>query len=674
VNWSKVIAIYRKELLDCIRDKRTIISVLVLPMLLYPLLMIGFSSMITRQERKLESQRMNYFLEDRVNNDDTRMISDSLSRTPFMFRTDKTGDLRKLIGDHTVNAAIILERCDSLSALYPGYRATIVYDGSDDRSRLAHDRMKMIMEKLEKRMVSERLAELSLSTRILDAVATKDENTADPNRMLGFAIGKFLPYLLIMLTVSSGMVIASDIMAGEKERRTLETLLVSGARRNELVTGKFFTVITFSFATVVCNLFSIYLSMTQMMGKEVDLSKFHLPLGSFALFFVAMLPFISLMGALVLMVSTFSRNMKESQSYLSPIMIGCMVLSFAPMLPGVEMNAAFSLIPVVNIALLFKEIVLGQFNLLHYSMVIGSTLLLDVAAIWGMVRIFNQESMLFRVETEKSLKFWGKDRGNAFTPGFAMMVFALLILLLVYVGSKWQQKDIVTGLLQTEVILIYLPAYLIFRISKTDVRETIRLKAPKLSSLLLALLLAVPAFILANKFIDLIDLVYPIPNDYLARMGDLLRMRDSGIWLKLAVLALAPGICEEFLFRGYFLSAFRKSGFWPSILIVGVLFGVFHLDPFRSPPAALLGIWLGFLMLRSDSILVAMAAHFANNALSVLLGEYADRIPASWHIIEKGHLSWAIGAAALVVFAGLAWLFVKSTAPKTSGDPEMKGV
>jgi sodium transport system permease protein len=670
MNWHKTFAIFIKEMRDCMRDKRTVFSVLILPLILYPILIVGLNSVIMRQTKKLASKDVTYLFEDRVQDQNTKMIADSLARIPGLLQYSGTGQPAKLIKDRKIQVGIVLTRIDSLSGEFPVYQARLVYDGSDDRGKMAKDKMERIVDRLDKELVRIRMEQLQLSPAILDAVATKEDNVADKDRMLGSFIGKILPYFLIMLTLSGGMVISSDLMAGEKERKTLETLLVSGARRNEIVIGKYLAVITFSFVTVICNLVSIYLSMQQLMTQELETSGLHLPLGSVGLMILVMIPFISFISGLLLMVSTFSRNMKEAQSYLSPIMMGCMMLSFAPLLPGIDLNPAIALIPVVNLALLFKEILLQQFNLLHFSLVVGSTVVLDALTIWGMVKMFNNEATLFRVEEEKSLKFWGKNRTNAFSPGFAVVVFAILLTLLFYVGSKWQAKDITTGLMQTEVILIYLPAYLIFRITKTNVNDAVRLHMPKLSALGLAILAAVPVLILATKLMDLVNLVYPIPTDYLLRMSDLLRMKDSTLWMKLLVIGMMPGICEEFLFRGYFMSVFRKNGFWSSIIITAFMFAVFHLDPFRGIPVFFLGIWLGFLMRRADSIIVAMVAHALNNSLSILLGEYVTRVPSVPGLISDGQFTWLAGALAATVLAGIIALYLRVTRnePGNSGQ------
>ena len=220
-----------------------------------------------------------------------------------------------------------------------------------------------VLLKLESILVGERLSAIKIDAEILNAIEIKDNNVAPPEQMLGFIVGRILPYLLIVLTLSGGAVVASDLVAGEKERGTLETILVSAARRIELVIGKYLTIITISTITVFLNLFSMFFSFKHLISQSgVDTSGIQLPLSNFALILAAMLPLVTLLAAVLLSISTYARNIKEAQSYQMPIIFGGMMLAMISMLPGFELTVGFSLIPIINFALLFKNIMMGSFN------------------------------------------------------------------------------------------------------------------------------------------------------------------------------------------------------------------------------------------------------------------------------------------------------------------------
>lgn len=484
MNLSKIWTIYRKELLDLLRDRRTVITSFVLPVILYPLLMIGFSSMMARQELKLEQEIMTIYIDDQILDDSSVLIEQELVKLETFKIMDRIEsfvieDMHPLIEDNSVQAVITIQDSISFSG-YQVFHITISYNGSDDKSSKAFDKIVNSVKQVELDLIGERLQEIKIDQEILNAVDIKKENIAPPEKMVGFALGKFLPYLLIILTISGASVIASDLVAGEKERGTLETILVSAARRNELVVGKYLTIITISIITVLLNLFSMYISFTHILsqaGHVVD--SIQLPLGNFALILVLMLPLITLFSAILLSISTYSRNIKEAQSYQMPLIFGSIMLSMVSFLPGFELNFGFALIPIVNFSLLIRDIMLSNYNLTYLFIIIGYTIILDIIVISISIKLFNSESVLFRTAEEKSLKFWGKGKKDIFSTQFVMLIFFVLLLGLYYIGGSWQMKDMMTGLIKTQLIIILLPVLVILRLSKTDMKSSLRLHSTK---------------------------------------------------------------------------------------------------------------------------------------------------------------------------------------------------
>ncbi|MDO9576897.1 MAG: ABC transporter permease subunit/CPBP intramembrane protease [Candidatus Cloacimonadales bacterium] len=668
MNLHKIMIIYRKEMLDLLRDRRTVITSFVLPVILYPLLMIGFSSMLSRQEHVLEKQEMTIYINNQVMDESSLLIEKELEKLETFQIMEPINLFEKanylpLVEDNSIQA--LIEIRDSLSTNgYLVYITTVSYNRSDDKSTLAYEKITNALKNVEFDLVGERLQKIKINREILNAVDIKEENVAPPEKMVGFALGKFLPYLLIILTISGASVIASDLVAGEKERGTLETILVSAARRNELVVGKYLTIITISLLTVLLNLFSMYISFTYILSQAGEVAtKLQLPLGNFALILVLMLPLITLFSAILLSISTYSRNIKEAQSYQMPLIFGSIMLSMVSFLPGFELNFGFALIPIVNFSLLIRDIMLSNYNIQYLFLIIGYTILLDIIVIAISIKLFNSESVLFRTAEEKSLKFWGKGKKDIFSTQFVMLVFFILLLGLFYIGGSWQSKDIMSGLIKSEIFIILLPVIFILRISKTNIKSTLRLNKTNPLNFLLALVAAIPALIVVAVLGQLINLVFPISESYVEGMKNLLTASDGGFWYSILVIGVLAGICEETLFRGYIINGFKKLGFWKSIIISGVLFGIFHLDPFRLIPASLLGMWMGYLLLQTNSIFVPMFAHFINNSLTIVITTYGDKIPVLKTLATADIIPyWYIFPAGLIVY--LVYLVVEKINPK----------
>ena len=659
MNFKKVFTIYKKELLDLMRDRRTVITAVVVPLIMYPLMMIGVSSLMMRQEKKLDDQIATICVIDNVQDKNSAKIIQQLENFDKFQLMPYVAGSGNLIEDNIVKAIITIS--DSINTSnYQIIKALISYNAADEKSEKVYRQLKNKLDTVEQILVSERLQKIQIDTDILNAVEIIQENIAPPEQMFGLLVSKMLPYMLILLMISGGAVVASDLIAGEKERKTLETILVSAAHRNELVFGKYLTVITISLITVCLNLVSLYFSLHHLLSQVgMDMVGIQLPIGNFALILLLMLPLATLFSAILISISTYSRNIKEAQSLQMPLMFASMMAAMISMFPAIELNLGMALIPVVNFALLFKEIIMGNFQLNYFLIVLGSTLLLDVIAIYFSVKLFNNESILFRTTEEKSLKFWGKNKKNIFNPQFIMLFFIAISLALFYLGGKWQAADLPEGLIRTQLFIILLPTIFVLRISKSDIKKVLRFNPTNPLNFGVVLLLSIPVMIIVGTISQLINIIFPFPENYLEMMKNLVQMNGISTWKLLFIIAVLPGVCEEIMFRGFIINAFTKKGFWYAIIVTGVLFGIMHLDPFRLIPVTILGIWMGYLLLKTNTILIPIFAHFINNALAILLGKYGESIPIINKLIVEQEFSWWLIIPAILAFVWLLKIFDK---------------
>ena len=656
MNLKKIIVIYKKEMLDLIRDRRTIITSFVLPIILYPLLMIGFSSMMSRQETKLEKQDIVIYVNNEIKSKISEELVESLSNIETLQIMNEAvvyneNTYLDLLQNQSIQALINIE--DSLSvAGYPIFNITCFYDETSEKSSMAYRKIRDNLNEIEETYIIKRLKKININSEILNAVEIRKKNIAPPEQMVGFVVGKFLPYLLIILTISGASVIASDLIAGEKERGTLETILVSAARRNELVIGKYLTIITISVITVLLNLLSMYLSFRHIfMQLGAKMGEFQLPIGNFALILLLMLPLITLFSAILLSISTYSRNIKEAQSYQMPLLFGAIMLSMVSFLPGFELNLGFALIPIVNFSLMMRDIMLNNYNLNYLIIILGSTLALDFITVYISIKLFNRENILFRTAEEKSLKFWGKSKKDVLNLQFVMVYFVIMIIALYYIGGSWQLKDMMNGLMKTQLLLILLPVLLIMRVSKTDIKSTFRLNYTSPLNFLLVIIAALPLLLLAGILGQLINYIFPVSENYLEALQNLITVKDSGLWFTLFVVGILPGICEEVMFRGFVLSALRKKGIWYGIILSAILFGAFHLDPFRFVPVTLFGVWLGYVAVKTNSLYIPILAHFVQNSLTILITNYAENISfINFIIIDDKIVYWVIIPAVIIIY------------------------
>lgn len=661
MNFKKAMVVYRKELLEVLRDKRTLFTTLILPVILYPLLIIGFNSVMSRQNMVLEEQGASVAIQDSVNNDISRQILQDLrliEKYSFVPYSESTPQLYE---NKDIQAIVTLR--DSLGSDGLQYfKVYVQYDKSKDRGRIVFDKLSDSFIASEKRMQKEQLQLSGINPEFLDLLSIRERDTSTAQKKMGMLLGMFLPYIMIIMLITGASTVAADLVAGEKERKTLETLLVSSAGRQEIVMGKYLTIITLAMVNVAVNLISISFSLKFMMANQAaDMASVQMPIKAIFILVMAMIPLATFFAALLLSISTFSRNMKEARTYEQPIMMVSMMMAMVSFLPAVEMNNLMALIPVVNIALLFKAVMINEYTLAQLFITIGSTILLDIAAIWITIKLFTTESILFRADDDGgNLKAIAKDKRNFFNPYYGIVYFTLALILLYYLGGYLQAKDLMKGLLQTQALVILLPVLIILSVLKQKKNQILRINMPKAKELLLIPFIAIPAAIIVSVLSQLINYIFPFPPAYLEMLSRLFTMDDK-LWKVFLVMAVTPGICEEIMFRGFLTRFFEKYGTKMTIIISALLFASFHLDPFRFVPVFLLGLLLGYLTLRSGSIINSMLSHTINNGLALFLVSFSGSVWLKPFMIGEDGLQYWLAAPALLIFSIALYLFHKFT-------------
>jgi sodium transport system permease protein len=670
MSFKKAMIVYRKEFLEMLRDKRTIFTTLVLPVVMYPLLFMGFSAIMSRQSDILEKRGANVAFQDSLQFRDkgSLAIRDSifsgLYKMPNLSVSPAPPTVEKLYQEKDILAIVTVTDSMSRNGI-PFFKIKVRYDKSNERGRLLFGRIESKILEVGKAEISRRLKERSVDPELIKPFAIKEEDTSTAQKKMGSILGMFLPYLMILTLVAGAATIAADIVAGEKERRTLETLLVSSATRSEIVLGKYLTIITMAMINVIINLVSLSVSVRFLVSQTgLNTQGLQMPISSFLILLAAMVPLATLFAALLLSISTFSRNMKEARTYEQPIMMVSMMLGMISFIPSIEINNLLALIPVVNISLLFKAVMINEYHLSHLLITVGSTLFLDVIAIWMTVRLFNTENVLFRTEDTSSIKNVRTNKLSFFNTYYGLMYYALALAGLYYIGGSLQKPPhVMNGLLQTEILLIFLPPLIILRLLKLKPKEILRLNAPKLKELAVVPFIALSGALISAMLAQFMDLIFPIPKEYLDTMTKLLS-QNAPFWQLLGVFALAPAFCEEILFRGFLMRFYESYGKVVAVVATALLFAVFHLDPFKIVSVLFMGIVLGYLLIRTNSIYNSMLAHFLNNALALVIVNNAGAIWLKPFLKDGANLQWWVIAPAILIFVASIYIFHKLTAQK----------
>jgi sodium transport system permease protein len=406
---KEILAIWKKELRDNIRDRRTLLSSIVMPMLLMPLIIIGMGKLVQYQVKQANEQPVKIGIvnesaaPDFVNQlkaiNKTDVIS--LNSDPSLAAKERQVDLAVALPT-TMNGA--------LDQLQPVVIET--YQNSlNSKSSTAFARVNAVATLYNQSLLHARLAQNGINANIQNGIQLKLNESATPQELGGFGLGFLLPLFIVMWSVIGGQYMAVDVSAGEKERKTLEALILTPVRRMNVVFGKFFAVATAALMSVIIALTSLYLvfvfggadlftgvsTTSAAPGSAASSFNFNLQPQAILLMLGVSVLLVLLFSAMNLSVAIFAKSYKEAQSYIGPsYLVVILPVVLVNTLPGFIPTAGFFAIPVVNAVLLFKEVLIGQFVLSHILLTLASLIIVALAAVYISSRIYRKESVLFR--------------------------------------------------------------------------------------------------------------------------------------------------------------------------------------------------------------------------------------------------------------------------------------
>jgi ABC-2 type transport system permease protein/sodium transport system permease protein len=644
-------AIYRKELLNILRDRRTLAAMVVIPVVLYPLLMLGFLRAMETEQDWLQRQR--FFIE--VDDEQTADFLDGLVKAVRQSEDWQGQDRARFeilvgqtpadqLGD-TVQLHANIEVKPRPEPFPPQLQVQIDYSEINTRSRTAMEQLVDVLNRYGREMTRlslRRLLERESGRPATEAASDVDlvlrpvdiemHSAATEEQRGGWALGQIVPIILVLMTITGAVYPAIDLTAGERERGTLETLLATPVPVLHVVIAKFLVVATIGLLAATINVLSV--AATMYFGGVAEAiaaqGPTRFPGGALPIILVCMVPFALLSAAILVAACSFARSFKEAQNYVMPIIIVSLIPAVAATLPSIQLRGAMLVLPVGNMVLLARELLQQTFTWGQVAVVLLSTTLYAAAAVAVAARLFGQEAVLFAdagsYKTLLQRRLFHARRTP--TASQALMMAALLFPCAFYVNTSLGRlfaDDFVRSMtwlagVQFLGLFVLLPLGVTGWL-KIDVVRTFRLHLPPARSWVAAILLGVSTWVVAHEFV-IFQMRYIAPSPTLEEFSRLIEEQLSGRSLLtiLLLMAIIPAISEEFLFRGFVLSGLGgRLGKWPAILAAAGVFGMFHFMIDRMPVTILLGAVLGYVCWQSRSVWPAMLVHCMHNGTSISL-------------------------------------------------------
>jgi len=394
--------VYKKELTEALRDRRTLIVMFIVPLVLFPLVSVGFGAAIAALIGKAKEETPKVMV---IGGQDSPSVLSGLNKVPKIQVVPLEANWKVQVVNKQIPVVVEIPEGFERNLAEQKEQTVLIHDYDGDlKSDTARGKIEKYFNDYRDSVVKDRLAARNLPVTVLKPFEVKPHNVAPPEKSGGaLFFGGFIAYIVVFLCLNGGMHPAMDLTAGEKERGTMETILSSPISRTHLVLGKFLLVLTTALTTAALSVVSMAISFSivnalhtkPVQAGESDVT-LHIGFGAALSVFIMALPLAVLFASVLLTISSFAKSYKEAQSYITPLLFIVILPAIAAMLPGVELNLKLALIPVLNVSLLCKELVIGTYHWNYIAIIFASTCVYAVAALFLAVKMFQRESVLFR--------------------------------------------------------------------------------------------------------------------------------------------------------------------------------------------------------------------------------------------------------------------------------------
>ncbi len=687
---GRIFRLCQKELKETGRDRRTIMTLLLMPLLVYPLLSMALNRFLLSAGAPEGESYVIGVADDAAGKYLNFVLGDPLNLPPDEVLQANGGELAKfniVITDAAENElqlspveALKQNTIDVAAEITPSNGTTDIklyaYRGdiaSENARRILVERLQWY-KLAHARAVSQQVVR-DYSPPVKVAIGDVGEIEETP------LLATIVPLVLVLMTITGAVYPAIDLTAGERERGTMESLMASPVPRFYVLFAKYVAVVIVALLTAIANLLAMFTTLT-FSGLLPMLT------GSDAFPWLAVLQILGLLvlfsaffSAVLLSLTSFAKSFKEAQAYLIPVMLLSLAPAMLSLMPGVTLGGAMAIAPLINIVILARDVLSSSVQPASALAAIVSTVAYAGAALGIAARLFGSDAVTRTSEQSIGSLFRRPQTARDVpTPQAATLMLALLVPIYFVVSNALIQliksnSESLSASMQLCMNMTALAAtfggvpLIAAWLGRNRFLTTFRFRWAPILSFVGACMVGLGAWVAAHEALVIAQSfgIGGLDEDRIEQiLKSVDRMREAPSPLVLVALALTPAVIEELCFRGYLFSALSKV-LSPGrvIVITAILFGLFHvltgnaLLIERFIPTTLMGLILGWVAYRTGSVIPGMIVHLVHNGLLNLVIYYHEKI--GWfgpEFDDQAHLptTWIIGST-LIAIAGavLIW-------------------
>lgn len=392
--------IYKKELARIFKDKKMIFSVFLLPVLIMVGIMALVGNLATRQVEDIENHRSIVYM---INEPDSFSAFLEAADLNMEVNTIKTDGERENVMDLLRNgdADLLIEFPENFDSMIQEYQTgdevpqiKTYYNPSEDYSSSAYELISnQTLEAYRQTLLSQRVADMNGIQIFTVNSDNKDMIVQDDQKASGKALGMMLPYFITILLFAGAMGIGTDMIAGEKERGTMASLLVTPVKRKSIVLGKVFALMTISGISSVIYIVVMGATFPKILGGDSGLDIEITP-EQIVMIGILLVAIAFLYSAIVILISVFARDLKEASTYITPAYMVVLVIGMMTMFTTSEAGMKDYLIPFYNTALALKGILTSEVTMAQYGVTLVMTLVLGGILTAVIAKAFESEKVM----------------------------------------------------------------------------------------------------------------------------------------------------------------------------------------------------------------------------------------------------------------------------------------
>ncbi|MBS0266037.1 MAG: CPBP family intramembrane metalloprotease [Planctomycetes bacterium] len=685
-----------KELREILRDRRTIVTLVLMPLLMYPLLSVAFKQFFVSQLNAVKTTRYRLALDDDTRGHYFRELFRGVGMPVIDAGDDQAAaeyhgksplvemGLQRNLADQLLNYDLhVALKVTAPAEIHAdpqrnlALKVELLYREDWGASREAAVYVEKYLAMANEKFLEARLKVLRVSQPAAAIQVVRQPVEGEHSGESGaVSITAIIPFILILMTVTGAVYPAIDLTAGERERGTLEVLVAAPIPRMGVLLAKYVAVLTVALLTATANLLTMTVTVVvggfgKMLFGETGMSA-----GGIAAVFALLLLFAAFFSAVLLAVTSTARSFKEAQAYLIPLMLVSLAPGILSLMPDVELSGLLLVTPLANIVLLGRDLLKMEASPFATLIVVASTLLYAGAAIGIAARVFGAESVLYSSQSGWSDLF-RRPRVPQTTPTVTAATFCLACMLPAYIllfslMSTWAtdlMQQQIAGVLMTVAVFGGIPA-LACQMRGVRIAPAFRMPPRPLGVFLSAMILGGTFWVFSYEAVQIMQYLRGASFDdqSLEALREFSgKLKQLPLPLTLCTMALVPAVFEESFFRGYLFPALHtKTTTATTIVVSAIAFGLFHainpspLAPERVVSTTLVGLLLGWVRWRTGSTLPGILLHAVNNAL-VFVPVYFEQQLADLGIgtMHAQHLpvNWIVGGSVCVAIGvvGMIW-------------------